>query len=601
MDLKQAAIKGVPFTLTGAEHRTVTAKQLRTVLSNEWRSEDSRKQLIGPLHARAQIGLRGSSRTVRVEIDGGPQQAITLEADAGGVIDLSHLAGASNGPLPPLILRNCLIQGELRLAGSRFSFLSLENCVLTALDAHGCRIDSGCRLLGLRVTRFVDFSDARVTGSFHIADAEMDRIALRGVRVDGPVYLSDLLFAGDYPDTRLVSKGRADDTPLLDLRGAASTDTISLRRLRLREASISGPSDPLQALFDLRNMTCRTFGDDDAAAWLGLGSRSRWRLLLDGVSFERFDHSDQSVNETTVSGGKLVRPFPVLESRLEMLTAFAPPIEGVGRHSKLVRAPMYTAQPFAVFAQAYTRSEQRGRATEIATEQIRLRWAAASLIIKRRIRQNWTPIAIACLSASIIWSAISNFELHGILRAEGSMTQWSSFTMVSAAMTVASLAALWCSHLAVRAIGFIFDAAFAFGLRPQRAVIALMIYLLFGIGVTQLAANREELLPSAEISGVRTHGSALVAGGTSDHTVAALHQLSVESCNQATQNRIDQFVYAIDVIVPVDLRQECSFSFAPKNGAGWRLAKTVYALIGWVVISLALLSLTGVLRRDIEA
>jgi hypothetical protein len=481
----------------------------------------------------------------------------------------------------------------------------LENCVLTALDAHECRIASGCQLIGLRVTRFVDLSDARVTGTVRIVGAEMDRITLRGARVDGSVYLSDLLFTGDDADTRLVSKGMAGDTPLLDLRGAAFTDTVSLRKLRLREASIPRPGDPVRALFDLRNMTCRTFADDDADAWLGLGSRSRWRLLLDGISFEGFDRSDHPVDEIDLSAVELGRSSPLLSSapRLAMLTAFAPPFEGAGRYSKLVRTPMYTAQPFAVFAQAYTRGEQRGRATEIATEQIRLRWAAASLIIKRRIQQRWLSAVVVCLSISIIWSAISNFDLHGIFRGEVPRGQWLSFGKMSAGVGAAGLAALWFSNLAVRPIGFIFDKAFAFGLRPQRAVVALIIYLLFGTGVTQLAADRGALLLSPEIGEVRAGGVTPVARAIpqSDRTVAALHQISAESCNQSTQNRIDQFVYAIDVIVPVDLRQECSFSFAPENGPVWRLAKTIYALIGWVVISLTVLSLTGILRRDIEA
>jgi hypothetical protein len=605
VDLRQAAIKGMPFTPEGAEHRTIPARQLRTVLSDGWQPEEARARPIRPARARAPSALRGSSRTARVEIDGGARQAITLEVDADGVIDLSHMAGPSNGPLPPLILRNCIVQGELRIAGSRFSFLCLENCVLTALDAHGCRIDGGCQLIGLRVTRFVDLSDVQVTGTVRIVGAEMDRIALRGARVDGSVYLSELLFTGNDADTQLAFQAMAGDTPLLDLRGATSTDTVSLRKLRLRKASISGPGDPVQGLFDLRNMTCRTFADDDADAWSGLGNRSRWRLLLDGISFEGFDRSDRPVDETDLSAVEAGRPFPLLSSgpRLAMLTAFAPPIEGVGRYSKLVRTPMYTAQPFAVFAQAYTRSELRGRATEVATEQIRLRWAAASLIIGQRIRQKWLSVAVVCLSLSVIWSAISNFDVHGILSGEALKAQLPSFAKVAAGLGAVGLAALWFSHVIVRLIGLLFDKVFAFGLRPQRAVFALTIYLLLGIGITQLAVDRGALLLSAEIGEGRARRGTPVPGegSQSDRTVATLHQISAESCNQASHNRADQFVYAIDVIVPVDLRQECSFSFPPGNGPGWRLAKTIYALVGWVIISLTFLSLTGVLRRDIEA
>jgi hypothetical protein len=80
-------------------------------------------------------------------------------------------------------------------------------------------------------------------------------------------------------------------------------------------------------------------------------------------------------------------------------------------------------------------------------------------------------------------------------------------------------------------------------------------------------------------------------------------------------NSIDPALYALDVFIPlVDLRQEakCEMDWAidapAKNNSVanstadleielYRYAKTVYALSGWMLISLAILTFSGVLER----
>jgi hypothetical protein len=54
------------------------------------------------------------------------------------------------------------------------------------------------------------------------------------------------------------------------------------------------------------------------------------------------------------------------------------------------------------------------------------------------------------------------------------------------------------------------------------------------------------------------------------------------------------------VFVPLlDVRQECAFTIE-RTAYFVRALKTLYAALGWVVVSLTLLTISGVLRRYLE-
>jgi hypothetical protein len=70
---------------------------------------------------------------------------------------------------------------------------------------------------------------------------------------------------------------------------------------------------------------------------------------------------------------------------------------------------------------------------------------------------------------------------------------------------------------------------------------------------------------------------------------------------------VNSFLYAADLFIPVlDLDQEskCGIrhddSHSKKTYTWWRVAKAFYELLGWIVTSLVILVLSGVLRRDLE-
>lgn len=69
---------------------------------------------------------------------------------------------------------------------------------------------------------------------------------------------------------------------------------------------------------------------------------------------------------------------------------------------------------------------------------------------------------------------------------------------------------------------------------------------------------------------------------------------------------VSSWQYAMDVFIPVlDLDQESRCSIREENEAVgsynlWRWAKVLYEMLGWVVTSLTILTITGVMRRDME-
>ena len=66
---------------------------------------------------------------------------------------------------------------------------------------------------------------------------------------------------------------------------------------------------------------------------------------------------------------------------------------------------------------------------------------------------------------------------------------------------------------------------------------------------------------------------------------------------------IDPRLYALETFVPaLELHQsaKCEVSARP-DADGWRWARALYSALGWIITSLTILTVSGVLRRDIEA
>jgi hypothetical protein len=695
---------------------------------------------------RSSAALRDSSALPKLEdgailpagilIDGGHTRDITivpLGDERNRIIDLSYLTPSADRPLPPLIIRNCKIDGTLKLTGSRFALISITDCDICRIDADHCRIDNHCELTRLRAlasdiagTSFaqismvaaridgpldlhgsklqapllagpwgcersadylalslasaeiagqlslnggfearggvslhqavvhkslllrdarlegfvpmerseashtnieelydpgeapsaLDLSEARITGRVLIESEFSGRVNLRDVRIDGSLELHAILNCPNHgPPQEEPYESTFVPTTILDLHSATVTGAVHLSKLSLKNPR---DRDSVEAqsmrpiLIDLRRLSCRAFDDNEARVWNGLGHPANWRLLLEGVTFESFDRSGL-LGRSRIGDSKdaIARWTDDVALRRGMLMAFYTPLARRWKeYSTLVRIEEYSPQPFETFARAYFHDGQRPMATEVAKEQLSLRFHRAALVIKQRIRGDLAKNFGLCLIVAVTFVLIANanniidtpFNVANVTLLFLYLLKW--WIIISAALGFV----LWKSDSIILVFGWVFKKFFAFGLRPQTAMATLAACLALGVVGTVVATERGALHLVANANdrpGVRTSvGFAQSEGEEATlarHALAAVHQLSEEGCNHPSRNLIDEAIYAFDVFLPVvDLRQECAYAFEPTHGNWWRLIKSAYALIGWIVVSLTLLSLSGVLRRDIE-
>lgn len=150
---------------------------------------------------------------------------------------------------------------------------------------------------------------------------------------------------------------------------------------------------------------------------------------------------------------------------------------------------------------------------------------------------------------------------------------------------------------------FFFGSLFAFGYSPTRAIVTLFAFLAAGWWATNWANQH----------GMMALDTMTVASVVSQKQ-PAMQRLPPELVTTTLQcgTAIHPALYAIDVFVPlIDLRQEskCEPAFVgpetppqllglPTDDADfWRWAKAAYALVGWIVTSLAILTFSGVMQR----
>jgi len=148
---------------------------------------------------------------------------------------------------------------------------------------------------------------------------------------------------------------------------------------------------------------------------------------------------------------------------------------------------------------------------------------------------------------------------------------------------------------------------FGYGLKPSRAMVTLLCAFLVGWAFFAFANSKgKQAMVIDQVP---------IAGYVQGDKMGALRTADATATGVWCHNSIDPALYALDVFIPlVDLRQEakCEMDWAidapAKNNSVanstadleielYRYAKTVYALSGWMLISLAILTFSGVLER----
>jgi hypothetical protein len=130
---------------------------------------------------------------------------------------------------------------------------------------------------------------------------------------------------------------------------------------------------------------------------------------------------------------------------------------------------------------------------------------------------------------------------------------------------------------------------FGYGFSPFRAFCTITLCIIVGACAAHVADYGVAQFP--------TMGNVLVANRTvSEGTAIDDGITSANPCGK----RIQSVLYALDVFVPVlNLRQQTACSIRTDK-PGWRHAQAAYALLGWLLTPLALLTFSGILKKHLE-
>ena len=182
----------------------------------------------------------------------------------------------------------------------------------------------------------------------------------------------------------------------------------------------------------------------------------------------------------------------------------------------------------------------------------------------------------------------------------------------------------------------IFGAFFGFGYSSARAVLTLALYFVIGWYGVVMAKDQGWLVYDVQPVAAYVQLDATAAGNKFSR--AAMPEVSKQNTNPILCKDVDSYSYALDLMIPlIDLHIEgkcevrhqenepdpygtpairtvakwlesgfrgpVSFSdgsfkvVAPTEAQCWRLAHIVYAMLGWVIVSLSILTFSGLLRQ----
>ena len=244
----------------------------------------------------------------------------------------------------------------------------------------------------------------------------------------------------------------------------------------------------------------------------------------------------------------------------------------------------YDAQDYATLARALRRSALTDEAREI--------------MIARFCRE-LTILASGVLSRRIVPESSENEKDWPSKQSANEAEErpiWSRAESVAVNLPRYLLAQV--SDLSKYLLMQIYRATFGFGLDPRRATLTLAVFFLLGWGIFALANDRDLMIVDQQPVATLSDRSAIGAGLT-----------DVVASNVPCGDMIDSGLFALDVFIPlVDLRQEskCEIgvaadSSATASQAAWlKVFKVTYAIFGWIVTSLSILTFSGFLQRRNE-
>jgi hypothetical protein len=149
---------------------------------------------------------------------------------------------------------------------------------------------------------------------------------------------------------------------------------------------------------------------------------------------------------------------------------------------------------------------------------------------------------------------------------------------------------------------FLYRVGFGCGYLPIRALVTVLAWLFLGWLCISHAVDLND-----------SHNVVFVRSTTGVDVVRTLSKPDEEPKSPSTHtpyskfetrdiacDEVSPFLYALDTMLPVmqlHMEGKCEFSDS-KPGRLWRLGRAFYAMIGWIIVTLAALTWTGVLRKE---
>lgn len=334
---------------------------------------------------------------------------------------------------------------------------------------------------------------------------------------------------------------------------------------------------------NLAFVECSYLNDAGGQAWrrpsrqAGKVGRQLFQLNLDNFRYELHNEDPETLGvsgDFDVASGASARQYNQWEARRDWLK-----LQYLDDRPK--NADEFNVQPYEHIAQLFRRS---GRARE-AAEIIHDRMSIESGFTWKRWRENFSGARlntgwIALLLAISLFAGLLNYYILG-------SDLWALIVIVAGAILVYCYP--WWSDRLYRHL-------FYYGLSPLPPMVVFIGLILAGSLVTQYWQRNDVLIYDEMPVELRSdgHGTVAVAGG--DGVSGLNSPNAVKPCG----DQINVPLYAVDTFVPlIDLKQEMRCRPDPKYWY-WQMAKSVYTALGWIVTSMLILAVSGLIRRRSE-
>ncbi|MCC7394771.1 MAG: hypothetical protein IT553_07995 [Sphingomonadaceae bacterium] len=304
-----------------------------------------------------------------------------------------------------------------------------------------------------------------------------------------------------------------------------------------------------------------------------------------------------------------------------------------------IREENFVPQTWDNFANAYMRAGEAATSRELMTE----RKDIESLLLAKRARwwrisaENWDSVArrprdsnVArrevmlrgiAVSMTVATAVVALTIFLGSFLDPTGATSGANYVLpiIYGAGIVATIVMTLPAIVILGA--YLFRLGFKYGLSVPRAIATFLLCIAVGAWGTHLARTGTPISlvtdwhalrqadgsPKPNIALVLATGYSTNAPSSDNGRVAGpipgqIVYGRASFCNLG----VSSWQYAMDVFIPVlDLDQESRCSIREENEAlgsynGWRWLKILYEMLGWVVTSLTILTITGVMRRDME-